>query len=103
MASHARAAARRSSASATPATRPTIVRLARPAAACSPTARFPACYTRTGHVRLTNSKRSGSDELITGQRRDIVESWFHRRPKLMNYLKKFRVAPGTRIRLKDLD
>ena len=42
-ASRARSAARKSSASATPRTKPTTARAARPAAACSPTAHSPAC------------------------------------------------------------
>jgi len=46
MASRARGAVRRSSASAMLATRPTIARRARPASACSPTALFPAAARR---------------------------------------------------------
>src|SRR5216684_630092 len=63
MASRARAAGPKSSASAMPATRPIIVRDARPADACSRTALFLACYTRTGRARSTNSRPSGSDEV----------------------------------------
>ena len=56
MASRARAARPRSSASATRATKPTIVRNARPEAACSLTALFPGCCTTTGHARWMNWK-----------------------------------------------
>ena len=50
-----RAAARRSSASSTPATKPTTARPARPAAGCSPTARCRGCCTTTGRGRWKSS------------------------------------------------
>src|SRR5712692_7982533 len=62
MLSHARAVGPKSSVSAMRATRPIIVRDARPEDACSPTALFPACCTRTGRARSTNSRPSGNDE-----------------------------------------
>src|SRR5712692_12033591 len=63
MVSHARAVGPKSSAYVMPATRPIIVRDARPADACSPTVLFPACYTRTGRARSTNLRPSGSDDV----------------------------------------
>ncbi len=64
----ARSAAPRCSGSATPTTRPTTARAARPAASCWPIAPSPACCGRTGRRPSTSSSASGGSACIACRR-----------------------------------